>query len=160
MLLSEVYLPQFIKVDLQAEDKEEVFEELVDHFCNVTNSGAREEILTSLRERESKMSTGIEHGIAIPHGKTGAVDNIYGVLGVSKNGVEYNSLDGKPVYLVMMILAPPVEAEKHLHLLQRMAEVLRNPDFYRDVMSANDSEAIYAVIKKYEDVHAFDDYTK
>jgi PTS system fructose-specific IIC component/PTS system nitrogen regulatory IIA component len=160
MLLSEVYLPQFIKVDLAAEDKDEVFEELVDHFCMITNSAAREDILTSLREREAKMSTGIEHGIAIPHGKTSAVERVFGVLGVSKNGIEYNSLDGKPVFLVMMILAPPVEAEKHLHLLQRMAEVLRNPDFYTDVLAATTPDAIYNVIKKYEDGTTFSDYKR
>jgi len=160
MLLSEVFLPEFIKADLEAGDKDEVFEELVDYFCTAKKLNERESILAALRERESKMSTGIQHGIAIPHGKTNAVDRMYGVLGVSKDGVEYDSLDGKPVHLVMMILAPPVEAEKHLHLLQRMAEVLRNPDFYNDVLAAGSAQAIYGVIKRYEDAGAFADYKK
>jgi len=152
MLLSEVFLPEFIKTNLEAVDKEEVFEELVDHFCAARNSPERENILAALRERESKMSTGIQHGIAIPHGKTNAVERMYGILGVSKKGIEYDALDGKPVTLVMMILAPPVEAEKHLHLLQRMAEVLRNQSFYADVTGAETPEAIYQVIKRYENL--------
>jgi PTS system fructose-specific IIC component/PTS system nitrogen regulatory IIA component len=160
MLLSEVYLPQFIKVDLQAADKEEVFEEMVDLFCTVTKSGAREPILAALWERESKMSTGVQNGIAIPHGKTDAVDRMFGVLGVSREGIDYDSLDGKPVYLVMMILAPPVEAERHLHLLQRLAELLRNPQFFEAALECGTPEAIYGVIKKYEDTESFADYKK
>jgi PTS system fructose-specific IIC component/PTS system nitrogen regulatory IIA component len=160
MLLSEIFLPEFIKYDLEAEDKEEVFEELVEHFCAATKNPSYEEIIAALKEREAKMSTGVQNGIAIPHGKTGAVERMYGVLGVSKNGIEYEALDGKPVYLVMMILAPPVEAEKHLHLLQRIAEVLRNPDFYTDVLAASDAHHIYDVVKKYENAEAFSDYKK
>ena len=155
MLLSEVFVPEFIKTDLESEDKEEVFEELVDHFCRVTKLDVRENVLTALREREAKMSTGIQNGIAIPHGKTTAVERVYGVLGVSKKGIEYDSLDGNPVHLVLMILAPPVEAERHLHLLQRMAEVLRNPSFYKDVISAENPQAAYAIIKRYEESSNF-----
>jgi PTS system fructose-specific IIC component/PTS system nitrogen regulatory IIA component len=150
MLLSDVYRPEFIKADLEATDKEELFEEMVDLFCSATGNTQRDVILKALFDREAKMSTGIEHGIAIPHGKTDAVEKIYGVLGVSRQGIDYDSLDGKPVYLIMMILAPPVEAEKHLHLLQRMAEVLRNRAFFNDVMDCNSSAEIFAMIQKYE----------
>ncbi|MDR2510697.1 MAG: PTS sugar transporter subunit IIA [Spirochaetaceae bacterium] len=157
MLLSEVFLPQFIIEDLRAEDKEEVFEEMVDHFCRVANLDVREEALAALREREAKMSTGIQNGIAIPHGKSSAVKNVFGVLGVSRKGIEYDSLDGKPVHLVLMLLAPPVEAERHLHLLQRMANFLRNPDFYRDITGAKSAKEISSVLVKYEDVEAMAD---
>ena len=157
MLLSEVFLTQFILVDLQADDKDEVFEEMVDHFCRVTKLDVREDVLKALREREAKMSTGIQNGIAIPHGKSTAVENVFGVLGVSKKGIDYDSLDGKPVHLVLMLLAPPVEAERHLHLLQRMAAFLRNPHFYEDVTGAASPQEISAILTKYEDFEALDD---
>jgi PTS system fructose-specific IIC component/PTS system nitrogen regulatory IIA component len=157
MLLSEVFLPQFIIVDLQADDKDEVFEEMVGHFCRVTKLDVREDVLKALREREAKMSTGIQNGIAIPHGKSTAVKNVFGVLGVSKKGIDYDSLDGKPVHLVLMLLAPPVEAERHLHLLQRMAGFLRNPRFYEDVTGAASAQEISAILTKYEDFEALDD---
>jgi PTS system fructose-specific IIC component/PTS system nitrogen regulatory IIA component len=157
MLLCEVFLPEFIIDNLEAEDKEEVFEEMVSRFCEVTKLRVRDKVLDALRERESKMSTGIQHGIAIPHGKTSAVSNMFGILGVSKNGIDYDSLDGKPVHLVMMLLAPPVEAERHLHLLQRMANILRNPDFYDDVIRAGSAQQIYEILKKYEDTGAIID---
>ena len=78
MFLHEVYRPECIKLDLEAEDKDEVFEELTDHFCVAAKNGGREELLRVLREREAKMSTGIRRGIAIPHGKTGAVSEVAG----------------------------------------------------------------------------------
>ncbi|MDR3324543.1 MAG: PTS sugar transporter subunit IIA [Spirochaetaceae bacterium] len=157
MLLSEVFLPEFVIDDLQAEDKEEVFEEMVDRFCRVSKLDVRTDVLAALREREAKMSTGIQNGIAIPHGKTTAIKDVFGVLGLSKKGICYDSLDGKPVYLVLMLLAPPVEAERHLHLLQRMANLLRTPDFYKDVVGAGDARQIHEILKNYEDAEALAD---
>ena len=151
MFLSDVFLPEFIIPELEADDKDEVFEEMVSHFCAAANVGKREEILAALREREDKMSTGVHPGIAIPHGKTQAVSRSFGVMGISRKGIDYDALDGKPVYLVFMELAPPVEAERHLHLLRRIAEILRNESFYHDCLAAKTTAEIYGVLKKYED---------
>jgi PTS system fructose-specific IIC component/PTS system nitrogen regulatory IIA component len=152
MFLHDVFPPEFIKVDLEAEDKDEAFEELVDHFCQADRSSAREEILEAIRERESKMSTGIHKGIAIPHGKTNAVDTVRGVMGISRKGVEYDALDGEPVYLLFMIFAPQRDSEKHLRILKRLAELLENPQFYIDLQSQKDPQGACKVISKYEDV--------
>lgn len=152
MLLHETFPASLIKVGLEAEDKDESFEELVELFCRATGNEARDEILAAVRDRESKMSTGIKKGIAIPHGKTNAVDRVYGVLGVSKKGVDYDALDGEPVYLLFLMLAPQKDSEKHLRLLKRLAELLDNPAFYTDLLAQKDSTAAHAVIRKYEDV--------
>jgi PTS system fructose-specific IIC component/PTS system nitrogen regulatory IIA component len=152
MFLHDVFSPEFIKVDLEAEDKDEAFEELVDHFCQADKSNAREEILTAIRDRESKMSTGIHKGIAIPHGKTNAVDTVRGVVGISRKGVDYDALDGEPVYLLFMIVAPQRDSERHLRILKRLAELLENPQFYVDLQSQKDPQGAYKVISKYEDM--------
>ncbi|OHE59077.1 MAG: PTS sugar transporter subunit IIA, partial [Treponema sp. GWA1_62_8] len=135
MLLHETFPASLIKVPLEAEDKDEAFEELVALFCQATGNPARDEILAAVKDREAKMSTGIKKGIAIPHGKTNAVDRVYGVLGVSKKGVDYDALDGEPVYLLFLMLAPQKDSEKHLRLLKRLAELLDNPAFYTDLVS-------------------------
>jgi PTS system fructose-specific IIC component/PTS system nitrogen regulatory IIA component len=151
MLISETFLPEFIIADLQGEDKETVFEELVDHFCDVTFLvDKREDILSALREREAKMSTGVHPGIAIPHGKTAAVDQSYGVMGISHTGIDYDSLDGKPVYIVFMELAPLADTEHHLHLLKRIAGLLRDADFASDIRNAGSSREAYEILQKYE----------
>ena len=152
MFLYDIYSPELIKVGFEAEDKEEAFEELVDHFCQVTNNSSREEILTALRDREAKMSTGIKKGIAIPHGRTAAVERVFGAIGISKKGIDYDSLDGEPVYILFMILAPETQSEAHLRALTRLAELLENPQFVTDLASQNDSHGAYAVIRNYEDI--------
>jgi PTS system fructose-specific IIC component/PTS system nitrogen regulatory IIA component len=154
MLLHDLFTPEFILVDLQAEDKEEVFEELVDRFCQTINSDAREEILDALRQREMKMSTGIQKGVAIPHGKTNAVDRVYGLLGISRKGIDYEALDGNPVHLLFMVLGPTGDSEKHLKVLQRMAELLANPQFFADIAAQKDVQGVYGVLKKYEELSA------
>ncbi|MDR1072832.1 MAG: PTS sugar transporter subunit IIA [Treponema sp.] len=150
MLLSEVFTKDLIKINLEAEDKDEAFEELVDFFCTVRNSNAREEILKSLRERERLMSTGIKPGVAIPHGKLLFLDEIQGICGVSKKGVEYDALDGQPVHLIFMILVPG-ETDKHLKALKNLAELLLNPQFYIDLCSRKNVEGVYNTLKEYED---------
>jgi PTS system fructose-specific IIC component/PTS system nitrogen regulatory IIA component len=152
MFLYDVFPPELIKVGLEADDKEEAFEEMVDHFCHAVKINAREDILESLRLRESKMSTGIQKGIAIPHGKTNAVDTVYGILGISKKGIDYDALDGEPVYLLFMMLAPQKDTEQHLRLLKRLAELLDNPQFYTDLITQGNSQGAHGIIKKYEDV--------
>jgi PTS system fructose-specific IIC component/PTS system nitrogen regulatory IIA component len=151
MLLQDVFSPEFIKVDLEAEDKDEAFEELTDFFCQSHSSNIREEILGALREREAKMSTGIQKGIAIPHGNTNAVKTVSGVLGISRKGIEYDSLDGNPVYLLFMLIAPREDSETHLRILKRMAELLENPEFYIDLQAQKDAQGAFRVICKYED---------
>ncbi|MDR0389577.1 MAG: PTS sugar transporter subunit IIA [Spirochaetaceae bacterium] len=155
MLLGNIYRPEYIKIGLEAEDKEAAFEELVDHFCQLTNNSAREEILDSVREREDKMSTGIKKGIGIPHGKTGAVDDVYGILGISKKGIEYDALDGEPVYIIFLMLTPVQdEVEKHLGLLKNLADLLEEPKFFTDLLGQSDAQSAYAVIKRHEDIRS------
>jgi PTS system fructose-specific IIC component/PTS system nitrogen regulatory IIA component len=151
MFLQDLFSPEYVKVGLEAEDKDEVFEELADHLCQGDHSNLRDEVLEAVMEREAKMSTGIQKGIAIPHGKSSAIGSIRGVLGISKKGVEYDALDGEPVYLLFMIIAPPTDSEKHLHILKRVAELLENPQFCIELQAQGDAQGAFRVIKKYED---------
>lgn len=152
MFLYDLFPPQLIKVGLESEDKDEVFEELVDYFCQAQRCDEREDILAALKERELKMSTGIRKGIAVPHGQTDVVERMYGVLGISKRGIEYDALDGEPVYLVFMILAPHKDSERHLRLLKRLTQLLDNGEFFRDLMVQKDAQGASGLIKKYEDI--------
>jgi len=153
MFLYDIFPPELIKVGLEAEDKDEVFEEMADLFCRTIKTGDRKEILDALWERESKMSTGIQKGIAIPHGKVKSLENVYGVLGVSKNGIEYDALDDQPVYLLFMVLAPRIDTEEYLRILKRLCELLDNPQFYTELLAQNDPLNAGRVIKKYEDIY-------
>jgi PTS system fructose-specific IIC component/PTS system nitrogen regulatory IIA component len=152
MFLSELFPPEFIKIGLEAEDKDEAFEELADAFCQASRLNIREDILDAVRERERKMSTGIQKGIAVPHGKSNSVDRVYGVLGISKRGIDYDALDGEPVYLLFMVIGPQSGTEKHLRILKRLAELLQNPQFFTDLAAQNDPASASNIIKKYENI--------
>jgi len=153
MFLNEIFPPELIKIGLEADNKDEVFEELVDKFCQVTKTGSREAILEALWEREYKMSTGIQKGIAIPHGKSNTLDKIHGILGISKKGVDYEALDDQPVFLIFMLLAPKTDSEEHLRLLKRIAELLDNHRFYEDLLVQRDAHGANGIIRKYEDIY-------
>jgi PTS system fructose-specific IIC component/PTS system nitrogen regulatory IIA component len=152
MLLTEVFPPDLIKIGLDAEDKDEVFEEMVDKFFQFKKTNIRKELLEAIYERESKMSTGIHQGIAIPHGKSNALDDIYGILGISKKGIDYEALDGQPVYILFMLLAPQRDSENHLRILKRLAGLLDIPHFYAELLAQADSKGAHGIIRKYEDI--------
>ena len=152
MILQDVLLPEFIKIDMEAEDKDEAFEELVDHYCQTDKSNAYNEILDAITAREAKMSTGIHKGIAIPHGKTNAVKTLRGVLGISKKGIQYDALDGEPVFLLFMLISPLEDSEKYLRLLKHLAELMENPQFQSELQVQKDSHNAYKIIRKYEEM--------
>jgi len=152
MILQDVLLPEFIKVDMEAEDKDEAFEELVAYYCQADDNDAYDDILEAIIAREAKMSTGIHKGIAVPHGKTTAVTSMRGVLGLSRKGIQYDSLDGEPVYLLFMIISPMEDSEQHLRLLKHLAELMEIPQFQTELQSQKDPQSAYRVIRKYEEL--------
>jgi len=152
MILQDVFLPEFIKVDIEAEDKDEAFEELVAYYCNADKNDAHEEILSSVLRRELKMSTGIHKGIAVPHGKTNAVKTLRGVLGISQKGVQYDALDGEPVYLLFMLISPLEDSEKYLRLLKHLSELIEIPQFQTELQSQKDPGSAFKILRKFEEL--------
>ena len=153
MFLYQTFTPELIIVDLQAEDKDEVFEEMADKFCQTMGISNRDSVLNALWERETKMSTGIQKGVAIPHGKVAGVKDVQGILGISKKGIDYDALDGQPVYLIFMLLVPQTDSEEHLRILQRLAEMLHSHNFYMDLVAQNTPNNVNDIVRKYEDIY-------
>jgi len=152
MILQDVLLPEFIKIDMEAEDKDEAFEELVAYYCHADKCDSHDEILNAILKREAKMSTGIHKGIAVPHGKTTAVKTLRGVLGISRKGVQYDALDGEPVYLLFMFVSPLEDSEKYLRLLKHLAELMEIPQFQIELQAQKDSQSAFKVIRKFEEM--------
>lgn len=152
MVLGSIFSPSLIKVDLESGDKDEVFEELVEVFVAHNPHVSRSELLDAVKSREDKQSTGIMRGIAIPHGQLDGISGVKGVIGISRNGIDYDSLDGQPVYLVLMLFSSCSSCSFHLGVLQRVATLLQDPDFYPAVLEQRTAEGVYSTICKYEDV--------
>ncbi len=150
MLLDKVFNPRAVNIDLKSEDKDEVFEELIEELVSVNPSLDRSVALAAVKEREAKMSTGIMSGIAVPHAKTIAVTDVQGAIGISRSGIDYDALDVKPVHLIVLILSGEDSTELHLRVLKRLARLLENSEFYAELMEQKTAEAAYNVFCKYE----------
>ena len=143
MVLGQVFSPKSIIVNLESEDKDEVFEEMVESMVSVQPQLNRSAAVEALQEREKKMSTGIIHAIAVPHGITDSVKGIIGAIGISRSGIDYDALDNAPVNLIFMLLISPEEREKHLQVLASLSKVLQNPDFVNIVMEKKSAQEVY-----------------
>jgi len=150
--LQDLFSPARIKCRLEAEDKAEVFEELVDLLVTQYGLDSRDAILDAIRRREEKMSTGIKRGIAIPHAKTSFTKGIVGVLGISPQGIDYESLDGEPVHLLFLLVSSEADAGAHLAVLKKIALLVESPDFYAHVTRAQDPEAVHKFIRSFEEI--------
>jgi len=152
MLLQQVFAPGRIKVGLESEDKDELFEELVDLLARDGGRDfPREAVLAAIWEREGKMSTGIKKGIAIPHGKAEGLKGLVGCIGISRAGLDYGALDGEPVYLVFLLVSAPDQSELHLVALKNLAALLDDPEFTASLMEAGSPERAHSVIKGMEE---------
>lgn len=150
MVLGQVFSPKTIIVNLESEDKDEVFEELVDSIISVQPQLNRTAAVEALQERESKMSTGIVHGIAVPHGITDSVNGVVGAIGISQKGIDYDALDNAPVHLVFMLLISPEEREKHLQILSSLLKVLQNPNSVNLLMEKKSAKEVYDTLCAFE----------
>ena len=97
-------------------------------------------------QREKLGSTGVGNGIAIPHGKLPKLGRLFGLFARLERPVDFESLDGQPVDLVFLLLAPEGAGADHLKALARVARVLRDPDVARKLRESRDAEAIYSVL--------------
>lgn len=152
MVLGSVFSPGLIKVGLEGEDREEVFEELVELYAASRKGVSRDAILEAVRSREVKQTTGVKPGIAFPHAQTDQVDSVVGIIGISRDGIDYDAMDGKPVHVVFMILSGIDACSMHLRVLKRLSIVLEDPEFYHNLLSQRDSIGVYEALRKYETI--------
>jgi len=136
-----------IKIPLNSSTKDEIITELVDLISDSNPLVNRNVILKSIFEREATMSTGIGHGVAIPHGKTKGVKQIIASFGTSPQGINFNALDGNPVYIFFMIATPEGAAGPHLRCLSRISRLLNSEKFRNDLIVAASSEEAHRIIE-------------
>ncbi|MBR4323356.1 PTS sugar transporter subunit IIA [Treponema sp.] len=146
MVLNEVFPKDTIVVNLSSTEKDELFEELVETIHNACPKFNKEEALSCLNEREFKMTTGIMHSVAIPHALISSMQGSVGAIGISQEGIDYDSLDKAPVHVVFMIIGNEKDTEHHIQLLRQLALILQTPDFVKKILSLKSSSEIYNFI--------------
>ena len=146
MKISDILKKEHIIKELDSHDKKNVLDELSSFLEDEGEITSKENLLTALIEREKLGSTGIGENVAIPHAKISEIDKIITVFGRSKNGVEFESLDQKPVNFIFLVIAPENSTGQHLKALARISRLFKNPSLRESVLRTNEADQIYSIL--------------
>ena len=146
MKISDILKKKHVIKELDSSDKKNVLDELSSFLEDEGEITSKENLLAALIEREKLGSTGIGENVAIPHAKISEIDKIITVFGRSKNGVEFESLDQKPVNFIFLVLAPENSTGQHLKALARISRLFKNPSLRESVLRTNEADQIYSIL--------------
>jgi len=145
MALTDLLSPEAVLPALKVNGKKQALQELSAHAAELTGLDERD-IFETLLQRERLGSTGIGDGIAIPHGKPARIDRLFGLFARLERPIDFEALDGQPVDLVFLLLAPESAGADHLKALARVARVLREPDVLERIRATRDPAALFAIL--------------
>lgn len=153
MDLGDLIEPEGVIASLKAKSMKHVLQELAAHAAQLTDLPERE-VFDTLLQRERLGSTGVGHGVAIPHGKLAGLDRITGLFARLETPIDFDAIDDQPVDLVFLLLAPEDAGADHLKALARISRLLRGTDALEKLRSSKDSTALYAVLTEAATSHA------
>lgn len=149
-MIEELLDEDLILILEKVEDKFKLIEIMVDKTLGKGLILTREPILDRIREREELESTGVVEGIALPHARTEAVKDLLLVVAVVKEGLDFKALDGKPVYIVFLIVAPEEAKKKYINVLARISRMCRQEEFRKALREAESPSSILKIIKEFD----------
>jgi len=147
MSLIDLVVPEIIQLPLESKDKPGVLRELVKVLEDAGRIQDYDAVLKAVQDREFKQSTGLEEGIAVPHGKTAAVSSLQLAIGIAPQGVDFNSLDGKPTRLFFLLVGSPDQAGPHVQALADVARLARSKGFCQAIVNAANVHEVVELIK-------------
>jgi mannitol/fructose-specific phosphotransferase system IIA component (Ntr-type) len=150
VLLSELLSAERVKVPLDSRTKSDVLKELVELVTSGREDRDAGAILSSVREREMVLSTGVGGGVAIPHGKTPHIDQLVLAAGVAPEPIDFDALDGKPVRLFFLLVGPESASGAHVKALSRISRLLRRESLRTDLLVAGSAEDFLKMIRDSE----------
>lgn len=153
MDLGDLISPESVIASLKAKSKKQVLQELASHAAKLTGLPERE-IFDTLLQRERLGSTGVGHGVAIPHGKLPGLSKIKGMFARLEEPIDFDAVDREPVDLVFVLLAPEGAGADHLKALARISRLLRETTAIEKLRRSKDAAALYAVLTESATSHA------
>ncbi len=148
MKILDILPKEAIVPELKARTKREVLEELSDALVAIKKYLKRDELVEVLMERERLGSTGIGEGVAIPHGKLKNIDQLLISFGRSTEGIDFDSMDGKPAHLFFLLVAPENSAGIHLRALAKISRLLRSVNLRQKLFNASSRDEIFEIISQ------------
>jgi len=146
MNLKKLLSEDTIIFNLKGTTKEEIIQEMIDLLVARGRIKDRDAALKAVLEREQKMSTGMQHGIAIPHGKTDSVDKLVTAMGLKKEGVDFGSMDGKPSTIFIMTISSISRTGPHIQFLSEISQVLNDPEKRERILHSQNASEILDVL--------------
>jgi fructose-specific phosphotransferase system IIA component len=146
MILTQILQPDCIKVPVESRDKEAVITELVDLLDAKGLLLDRDNVLDAVLTRERIQSTGTGAGIAIPHGKCNAVKELVMAIGIAHEPIEFDSVDGKPVTIVILLVSPADQAGLHIQTLATISRLMLNEEFRQQLEKVTCSDDVYELL--------------
>lgn len=147
MALLDLVSEKIVKIPMESKDKPDVLRELIQILVDVGEIDDFNAVLKAVQEREDKQSTGLERGIAVPHGKTAAISTMKLVIGIAPQGIDFDSLDGKPSTLFFLLLAPPNQSGPHVQALAEIAKLARSQAFCEALIHAENAREVVKLLK-------------
>ena len=144
--LSKYLSPDSVIFNLEATDKESAIRELVERLRRLGRVSDPDLVLSDVLEREATVSTGMEKGLAVPHARTRGVEGLAVAVGISREGIDFQSLDGEPARIIFLIASSPDDRAPHLQLLAAIAKKMRDDERRREILEADDEAALVASI--------------
>jgi mannitol/fructose-specific phosphotransferase system IIA component (Ntr-type) len=150
MNLTEILSPHAVKVPLEAADKKGAIDELIDVLA--ASSGIRDVrgLKDAVWQREQQRTTGIGEGLAIPHGKCASTSRLVMAVGRPAVPLEFDSVDRKPVKLIVLLASPPNKTSEHIQALGKISRIMANPAFRESVYNAQTPEELFELFRKNE----------
>jgi fructose-specific phosphotransferase system IIA component len=146
MRLSDFLKKDHIKVPMTSKNKKDAIAELVGVLGAAGELKDEKLLLTSVLEREATRTTGIGNGLAIPHGKCAGVDHLVVAIGKPETPIEFESIDGRPVSLIVLLASPPDQTGPHIHALARISRLMTVEAFRAAMRTAVSPEQIYDAV--------------
>ena len=135
-----------ISLDLKGNDKEEILAEMVELLSASGHIRDKEAVLKAVTDREKRMSTGMQNGIAIPHGKTDSVDCLVAALGIKREGIDFGALDGQPSTIFVMTVSPDSRTGPHIQFLAEVSRPLNDASVRAKILSAASREEVLRLL--------------
>ncbi|GAG14817.1 unnamed protein product, partial [marine sediment metagenome] len=150
MILTQILQPNCVKVPVESKDKEAVITELVDLLDANGLLLDRDAALNAVLTRERTRSTGTGAGIAIPHGKCNAVKELVMAIGIAHEPIEFESVDGKPVTILILLVSPANQTGPHIQALASISRLMLNEEFKQKLEQAASADEVYELLNKTE----------
>ncbi len=150
MILTQILQPACIRAPLESKDKESAIQELVTVLAEAGQITDPASAFEAVMDREQQRSTGIGSGIAIPHGKSASAKELVMSFGIAKDAIDFESIDNKPVKIIVLLLSPPDCTGPHIQALARISRLMLDEAFKAKLEKASSPEEVYDLISSKE----------